>query len=482
MNSLINCFRPINKDKYISKSKHNYSVSKIVNVLVISYNLNLVNTEGTFYYNVVTNISKINAILNNIIIPDIIVLDINYYNHNKRVLSIIMDKYSHKILPIILVGDTFNNNIIDLLGKGINDYIIKPFKEIDLTIRIKIQLKIVKSFEKIYNEKFNLNLLNEILPYNISEKIKNGDENIFIHHPNITCLFSDIVGFTKISSSYNTEIIIKLLNDLFTGFDMICEVHKVFKVETIGDAYMIIAGNDGDPNHSEKLIDVAMDMIKIANTVKIGLPLILPSKINRLNSDSWFEKTKRSFEYNTDKPRSSTNLHNNNSIHIRIGINTGSAHSGIVGHIRPRYCFFGDTINTASRMESTSYPNCIQISDTTYKNLRDKSKYKFTTCENKFIKGKGYMKTHFINYGGFDNSLLEEDLETSLKINKYNSASMDKDINLVFNIREIENKEIENKEIENKEIENKELNSLFNINKYIHLENINSNNSNVIDV
>ena len=140
-------------------------------------------------------------------------------------------------------------------------------------------------------------------------------------HSDVTVLFSDIVGFTKMTSIKPTIEIIEMLNFLFSEFDDLTEKHDVYKVETIGDAYMVAAGHlKGDPNPTERVLSMASDMLKVVERIGGGLQ-------------------------------------------IRIGIHHGEAHTGVVGVKMPRFCFFGDTINTASRMESTSFPMCVQVSE-----------------------------------------------------------------------------------------------------------------------
>ena len=143
----------------------------------------------------------------------------------------------------------------------------------------------------------------------------------------MTILFSDIIGFTNMATDWPTEKIILMLNEMFTAFDELCDVFGVYKVETIGDAYMIVAGHDGATDHAARIMGMASAMLQAVEHMQAfdGRP-----------------------------------------IQIRIGVHTGPAHSGVVGVTRPRYCFFGDTVNTSSRMESNGFPMTVHVSAATH--------------------------------------------------------------------------------------------------------------------
>jgi class 3 adenylate cyclase len=139
------------------------------------------------------------------------------------------------------------------------------------------------------------------------DRLVMGEKCISERHESVSMLFSDIVGWTPMSESVPTQQLIALLNDLFSAFDELTEKHGVFKAETIGDAYIVAAGHEGQAGPSDATLRV----------VEFGLEML--------------EKVK------TIRPPSGMQLQ------IRVGIHTGPAYSGVVGTKVPKYSFFGDS-------------------------------------------------------------------------------------------------------------------------------------------
>ncbi|XP_022108284.1 guanylate cyclase soluble subunit beta-2-like isoform X2 [Acanthaster planci] len=215
-------------------------------------------------------------------------------------------------------------------------------------------------------------LLHSMLPRQVADQLREGKKVEAGEYELVTILFSDIVSFTNICSKCRPIDIVNMLNSLYIRFDKLTTVHDVYKVETIGDAYMVVGGLPIPiTTHAERVANMALGMMVLSSEVI--------SPVSR------------------------------EPIGIRIGIHSGPAVAGVVGEKMPRYCLFGDTVNTASRMESHGVPNKIHISSSAYSCLSDKA-FRFENRGEIVIKGKGLMNTYFLE--GNDSATMEEILGT----------------------------------------------------------------------
>ena len=194
------------------------------------------------------------------------------------------------------------------------------------------------------------------LPQPIADRLKQDQSIIADTFADVTVLFADIVGFTQLSSRVSPTELVSLLNDIFSAFDQLAEKHGLEKIKTIGDAYMVVGGLPiPRSDHAEAIAQMALDM----------------------------QQAVAEF----------SNTHNQ-AFSIRIGINTGPVVAGVIGIKKFIYDLWGDTVNTASRMESHGLPGCIQVTATTYHRLQDK--YLFDSRGIIEVKGKGEMNTYFL--------------------------------------------------------------------------------------
>lgn len=198
-------------------------------------------------------------------------------------------------------------------------------------------------------------LLLNILPADIAERLKAGEEVIADSNPDVTVLFADLVGFTPLAERLGPEGVVRLLNDVFSAFDEISEVTGVEKIKTIGDEYMVVAGLDGPSAGHEEMAEIALGM---------------RDRIRHLAAD-------RSLP-----------------LRLRIGIHCGPVVAGVIGRRKFSFDLWGDTVNTASRMQSHGVPDRIQISDALSERLRPH--FDVERRGDIEIKGKGSMTTWFL--------------------------------------------------------------------------------------
>ncbi|ESP02583.1 hypothetical protein LOTGIDRAFT_138191, partial [Lottia gigantea] len=204
-------------------------------------------------------------------------------------------------------------------------------------------------------------LLYQILPKSVAERLKCGLRVEPEAFDCITIYFSDICGFTTISARSKPMEVVDLLNDLYSCFDAILEEFDVYKVETIGDAYMVASGlpQRNGHKHAEEIARMSLALLKAIDSFRMRH---LPD-----------EKLK-----------------------LRIGLHSGPVCAGVVGVKMPRYCLFGDTVNTASRMESHGEGLKIHMSEPTTNILKKYTSLNIEKRGNIEIKGKGFMTTYWL--------------------------------------------------------------------------------------
>lgn len=208
-------------------------------------------------------------------------------------------------------------------------------------------------------------LLLNILPMPIAQRLRAGESTIADTFENVTVVFVDIVGFTRLAGMHSAEEIVRILDDIFSVFDAITEQYSLEKIKTIGDAYMIAAGIPYPRrDHVEAAMKAALDMLSAVE--------VFSERMMRKGFDS--------------------------AMNIRIGMHTGSVVAGIIGTKKFAYDLWGDTVNTASRMESHGESGKIHISEEVYTALKSSSEQGYEVEERGEIeiKGKGNMRTYFI--------------------------------------------------------------------------------------
>jgi class 3 adenylate cyclase len=199
-------------------------------------------------------------------------------------------------------------------------------------------------------------LLLNVLPEPVAARLKEQEGIIADACPDVTVLFADIVGFTPLSERLSASNVVALLDRVFACWDQLAADHGVEKIKTIGDAYMVVGGIPlPRKDHPQAIAEMALAM---------------GSEFARLANET------------------------GHALQVRIGIDTGPVVAGVIGRAKFIYDLWGDTVNTASRMESHALPGTIQVTERTYERLR--TRYEFRPRETIDVKGKGPMMPYLL--------------------------------------------------------------------------------------
>jgi len=275
-------------------------------------------------------------------------------------------------LPVLVITAQPDHKL-RALKAGAKDFVSKPFDLAEVLMRVYnmlevrlLHLETKQLYDQVVAEqKVSERLLRNVLPQAIAERLKgrpeiiaeNFAEIIADRFPGVTVLFADIVGFTKFSESVSAEVLVGLLNDIFTRFDGIADNRGIEKIKTIGDSYMAVAGlPQFVRDHAVRAAHMALDMMEA---------------LDRFNEDNGY------------------------NLKLRIGLDTGAVVAGVIGKRKFLYDLWGDVVNTASRMESHGVAGRIQVTDSTRWELGEP--FLFDERGVIEVKGKGEMHTWFLN-------------------------------------------------------------------------------------
>jgi adenylate cyclase len=199
-------------------------------------------------------------------------------------------------------------------------------------------------------------LLLNVLPKSIAERLKREPGVIADAHDEVTVLFADVVDFTPLAARTEPARVVGLLDEVFSAFDALAARHGLEKIKTIGDAYMVAAGlPEPRPDHAEAMAEMALDMLDAVREVRAPLGFELA---------------------------------------IRVGMDSGPVIAGVIGRHKFIYDLWGDTVNTASRMESQGIAGRVQVTEATYHRLCDR--YAFEDRGEIEVKGKGLQHAYLL--------------------------------------------------------------------------------------
>lgn len=275
--------------------------------------------------------------------------------------------------PVIVIsGGQDIEDVVHCIEMGADDYLPKPFSQVLLKARLtsSIEKKRLRDLERTRRQQLQAqheqleqeqekteNLLLNILPRSVSQRLKGGEKRIADAHTEVSVLFADLVGFTQMSHGMSAERLVDLLDDIFSRFDRIVGDAGVEKIKTIGDCYMLVGGvPEPRVDHALAVVDVGFAMLRALED---------------------FNRTHQS------------------QLQVRIGINSGPVVAGVIGMHKFTYDLWGNTVNVASRMESTGVPGRIHVSPSTAQHLE--GHHPLEARGSVSVKGIGEVETFFVH-------------------------------------------------------------------------------------
>jgi class 3 adenylate cyclase len=232
--------------------------------------------------------------------------------------------------------------------------LIMPVFEFEAVNMYGTEITAVRALELAHRE--NERLLHNILPESIASRMRGGELTIADQFDEMTVMFADVVGFTQLSMALAPAELIAMLNDVFSRCDALADRFGLEKIKTIGDAYMVVGGlMSHEIDEAERVADMGLEMIEA---------------VDRYATETGID------------------------LRIRVGLHTGPAVAGVAGVKKFIYDVWGDTVNTASRMESHGVPGHIQVTEATYQRLNPS--FEFTERGEVDIRGKGVMTTYLL--------------------------------------------------------------------------------------
>ncbi|MEI7784192.1 MAG: adenylate/guanylate cyclase domain-containing protein [Betaproteobacteria bacterium] len=278
-----------------------------------------------------------------------------------------------KGFPVIVIsGGQDIEDVVRCIEMGADDYLPKPFSQVLLKARLtsSIEKKRLRDMELLRRQQLQAqheqlekeqekteNLLLNILPRSVSQRLKAGEKRIADAHAEVSVLFADLVGFTQLSKGLSAERLVEILDQIFSDFDAIVGAAGVEKIKTIGDCYMLVGGvPEPRHDHAVAVVQAGFDML---------------AAMDRINQQ------------------------HGTTLQIRVGVNSGPVVAGVIGMHKFTYDLWGNTVNVASRMESTGTPGRVHVSPSTAQHLGQH--FVLEARGSVSVKGIGELETFFVN-------------------------------------------------------------------------------------
>lgn len=302
-------------------------------------------------------------------LPDVVILDVDLDDMaGISAVATLRCHFPATKIPIITTGKYGDSDrLVKCLHEGAQDYIHTPVRRDELIIRVNTQISLAGAARA----ETEMAILRCILPSHVISRMGAGARRIADSHENVTVMFADLCGFTDMCSAVSAEDVVEFLNGLYTALDRIVDANGVYKVDVIGDAYMVVSGHDSasKETHASNVLNFALDILEVLHTT------LLPADLGPAR--------------------------------MRIGIHSGPAVAGVLGEKTPHYTFLGDTVNVASRMESHGGPMAVHLSAAAYSQLIGEGwdGADFECAGRTRVKGKGTMITYFAKAGEYEEAL-----------------------------------------------------------------------------
>lgn len=295
---------------------------------------------------------------------DLVLLDIRMPGMDGReVLDHMKSRAELKSIPVVMVTAVDDvESVVKCIEHGAEDHLVKPVDEVLLRARVRAGLerkyfsnKEHQLLAQVQAEKRKSeSVLYDVLPVSVARRLRNGERRIADLIDDVTVVFADIVGFTRLSSQIAASELVEVLNQVFHRLDQLAGKHRLEKIKTIGDAYLVVGGiSPHVGNHDVRCMQFALEAIRAIESLEYLDPVRLQ---------------------------------------LRVGMHTGPVVAGIIGDTRYIYDVWGETVNMASRMESQGLPGRVQVTQVIRERLKET--FEFKSRGPIEVKGVGQMPVY----------------------------------------------------------------------------------------